>query len=133
MNTRLYRTSIHIFKMSDSHHRSKKVASEIKENLSWLIEHKVRDPQKGFITITRVRLSPDLKVANVYYSVLGKEEARETSGQALKRASAFLKRELGNRLRLRYLPELRFFYDDSLEYSERIAHLLSLIHKNDDH
>jgi ribosome-binding factor A len=62
--------------MSDSQHRSKKVASEIKENLSWLIEHKVRDPQKGFITITRVRLSPDLKVANVYYSVLGKEEAR---------------------------------------------------------
>ena len=109
------------------------MASEIKENLSWLIEHKVRDPQKGFITITRVRLSPDLKVANVYYSVLGKEEARETSGQALKRASAFLKRELGNRLRMRYLPELRFFYDDSLEYSERIAHLLSLIHKNDDH
>jgi len=119
--------------MSDSHYRAKKVASEIKENLGWLIEHKLRDPQKGFITITRVRLSPDLKIANVYYSVLGDDDARETSGKALKRASAFLKRELGNRVRLRYLPELRFFYDDSLEYQDRIAKLLSLIHKNDGH
>ena len=128
---RLYRTITHTFNMSDSQHRSKKVASEIKENLSWLIEHKLRDPQKGFITLTRVRLSADLKIANVYYSVLGKEEEREAAGQALKRATAFLKHELGNRIRLRYLPELRFFYDDSLEYSDRIAKLLNLIHKND--
>ena len=119
--------------MSDSHYRSKKIASEIKENLSWLIEHKLRDPQKGFITITRVRMSADLKIARVYYSVLGPDEAREMSGQALKRSAAFLKRELGGRVRLRYLPELRFFYDDSLEYSERIAELLTMIHKHDDH
>ena len=117
--------------MSDSQHRSKKIASEIKENLSWLIEHKVRDPQKGFVTITRVRLSPDLRIANVYYSVLGKDEEKEASGQALKRASTFLKHELGHRVRLRFLPELRFFYDDSLEYSDKIAKLLNLIHKND--
>jgi ribosome-binding factor A len=117
--------------MPGSQHRSKKVASEIKENLSWLIEHKLRDPQKGFITLTHVRLSPDLKIADIYYSVLGNEEKREATGIALKRAAAFLKHELGKRLHLRFLPELRFFYDDTLEYSDRIAQLLNIIHKND--
>jgi ribosome-binding factor A len=117
--------------MAEGSRRSLKIASQIKENLSWLIENKLRDPGKGFITITRVRLSSDLKIASVYYSVLGKEEERTASAEALKRASAFLKHELSNHLNLRFSPELRFFYDDSLDYAARMAELFKKIHKNE--
>ena len=63
--------------MSQVNLRSQKVASQIKEELSALIEHKLRDPGKGFITVTRVRLSADLKIANIYYSVLGDSTQRD--------------------------------------------------------
>ena len=116
-----------------SQFRSERVASQIKTEISWLIEHKLRDPNKGFITITKVRLSADLKIANVYYSVFGDEATRQTTKDALKRAKSFLRFELGNRIKTRFLPELRFFYDDSLDYSDKIATLLNRIHKNDTH
>jgi len=117
--------------MTETSRRSQKVASQIKENLSWVIEHQLRDPGKGFITLTKVRLSSDLKIANVYYSVLGKTEERQSTDEALKRARSFLRRELGNKVKLRFLPELRFFYDDSLDYSDKIAQLLNKINKNE--
>jgi ribosome-binding factor A len=117
--------------MTEISRRSQKVASQIKENLSWVIEHQFRDPGKGFITLTKVRLSPDLKIANVYYSVLGESEDRESTGEALKRAKSYLRRELGNKIKLRFLPELRFYYDDSLDYSHKIGQLLNKIHKNE--
>ena len=120
-----------IYKMTENSRRTKRVASEIKTELGWLFEHKLRDPNIGFITITRAKMSPDLKIANIHYSVLGDEKVRETSSDALKRAIPFLKHELGNRLRLRFLPELRFFYDDSLEYADKIAELLNKIHRDE--
>jgi len=117
--------------MQENNRRSQRVASQIKTEISWLIEHKLRDPDKGFITITRVRLSADLKIASVYYSVLGTEEERNASNKALTRAKSFLKHELGNRVHLRVVPELRFFYDDSLDYSDKIATLLNKINKDE--
>jgi len=117
--------------MSQVNLRSQKVASQIKEELSTLIEHKLSDPGKGFITVTRVRLSADLKIANIYYSVLGDSTQRDESKKTLARANSFLKHKLGNKLRLRFLPELRFFYDDSLDYSERILNLLKKIHNDE--
>ena len=117
--------------MTETSRRSQKVASQIKENLSWLIENKLRDPRKGFMTITKVRLSPDLKLANVYYSVFGEPEDRRSTEEALSGAKGYLRRELGSRMKLRFLPELRFFYDDSLDYSDKIARLLNKIKKNE--
>jgi ribosome-binding factor A len=117
--------------MQDNNRRSHRVASQIKTEISWLIEHRLRDPEKGFITVTRVRLSPDLKIASIYYSVLGNERDRDASNKALSRAKSFLKRELGDRINLRVVPELRFFYDDSLEYSEKISTLLNKIKKDE--
>jgi ribosome-binding factor A len=117
--------------MSENKRRIQRVASQLKTELGWIIERELKDPAKGFITITRVRLSPDLKIARVYYSVLGDEEARKESGAALKRANSFLKHELGNRLKLRYIPELRFFYDDSLDYSNKISTILNKIKQDE--
>jgi ribosome-binding factor A len=117
--------------MQENNRRSQRVASQIKTEISWLIEHSLRDPDKGFITVTRVRLSSDLKIASVYYSVLGNQEEREASKKALARAKSFLKHELGDRVNLRVVPELRFFYDDSLDYSEKISTLLNKINKDE--
>ena len=117
--------------MQENNRRSQRVASQIKSEISWLIEHSLRDPDKGFVTITRVRLSPDLKIASIYYSVLGSDKERDASKEALTSAKSFLKRELGGRINLRVVPDLRFFYDDSLDYSEKISSLLNKINKDE--
>lgn len=112
--------------------RSKRVADQIKNELGWLIEKKLSDPKKGFITLTRVKLSPDLKLANIYYSVLGDQTTRQQSGDTLNKANHFLRRELGRKVKLKYLPELRFFYDDSLDYSAHISSIIKKIHDDED-
>jgi len=117
--------------MQENNRRSQRVASQIKTEISWLIEHKFRDPKKGFITVTRVRLSPDLKIASIYYSVLGNDQERDASKEAFTRAKSFLKHELGNRIHLRAVPDLRFFYDDSLDYYDKISTLLNKINKDE--
>ena len=111
--------------------RSKRIADQIKNELGWLIEQKLKDPDKGFITLTRVKLSPDLKLASIYYSVLGDQIKRQQSSETLNRAIHFLRRELGRRIKLKYLPELRFFYDDSLEYSNYISKIIKKIHNDE--
>lgn len=130
---KLYHMNLTMYNMQENSRRSQRVASQIKSEISWLIEHKLRDPRKGFVTITRVRLSPDLKIASIYYSVLGKDEEKEATNDALGRAKSFLKHELGNRINLRVVPDLRFFYDDSLDYSEKISTLLNKINKDENH
>jgi ribosome-binding factor A len=111
--------------------RINKIGDQVKQELALIIDQKVKDPKKGFITITRVRMSPDLRLASVYFSVLGKNESANESLEVLNRAKAFLRSQLSDRLKLRHLPELRFFYDDSLEYSEKISRLINKIHKDE--
>lgn len=78
----------------------------------------------GFITITHVKVSPDLQVARVYYTTLGDEAARKATAKALHRAGPFLRRQIGTRVRLRRVPELQFTFDESVERGERIEQLL---------
>jgi ribosome-binding factor A len=112
--------------------RSKKVADQIKSELGWILQQKYTDPQHGMVTVTRVRLSRDLKYATVYFSVLGQNIDIKVSEKGLKNAIPFLRRELGQKVRMKFVPELRFFYDDSLEYSEHIAQLFKKIHDDKD-
>jgi ribosome-binding factor A len=107
-------------------------AGAIKKALGEIINTKLEDPHKGYITLTRVKVSTDLKIATVYYTVLGDEGQKEETKTVLKRSNAFLRNELRPYLHTRWLPELRFFYDDSLEYADRINVLLKKI-ENDSH
>jgi ribosome-binding factor A len=84
----------------------------------------VHDTGIGFITVTHVKVTPDLQQARVYYTTLGDEKARRETERALQRASAFLRRQLGSRLRLRRVPELQFFFDESIERQDRIERIL---------
>ena len=83
------------------------------------------DPRIVDVTITRVQVTPDTARADIYFSVLGDEQARQTAEEGLASASGWLRRELGARLRLRNTPALAFHWDPSLEYSERIDQLLN--------
>jgi len=104
--------------------RQKQVSSLIQRELSDLLGKKVSDPRLDFATITAVEISPDLRQAHIFVSVMGnQQEAME----GLDHAASFLRRELSSRLALRYMPELTFHLDDSLERGERIDQLLEEI------
>ncbi len=107
-----------------SNRRQQQVASLILEIVSELLQRKAKDPRLGFITVTRVEVSPDLRHAKLLVSVLGSPSERDQSLAALEHSLPFLRRELAHRLDLRYVPELSVKFDPSIEYSTRIAELL---------
>ena len=104
--------------------RPDRVAEAIRDELSQLLKRDVHDPGVGFITLTRVKVSPDLQLARVYYTTMGDEQAQRDTAKALKRAAPFLRRQIGQRIRLRRVPELHFFYDDSIAKGDRIEQIL---------
>src|SRR5580765_4619058 len=94
--------------------RPDRVADQIRSELASLLAREVHDPGIGFVTLTRVQVSPDLQLARVLYTVLGDDKSRTATARALERAAPFLRRQLGSRLRLRRAPELRFTYDEAI-------------------
>ncbi len=87
----------------------------------------VKDRRIGLVTITGVELSPDLRHAKVYFSAMGTEKEKTESGEALNHAAGWIRRELGQRIRMKFLPEIVFLPDTSQEYGERIDRLLDEI------
>jgi ribosome-binding factor A len=92
-----------------------------------MLAGEVHDPGIGFVTITRVQMTPDLQHARIHYTVLGDEKARASTAKALGRASAFLRRQIGSRLHLKRVPDLVFLYDESVAGQDRIEQLLNNI------
>jgi ribosome-binding factor A len=99
----------------------------IQHELATMITFDLRDPRLAFVSVTRVQVSSDLHHANVYISSLSGEESEADVIAALRHASGFLRRELGNRTTLRYVPELAFHFDDGLIQSQRMSTLLDEI------
>lgn len=108
--------------------RPQRVADQIRSELALLLAREVHDPGIGFVTLTRVHVSPDLQSARVHYTVLGDEKARANSAKALGRATPFLRRQIGSRLRLKRTPELQFLYDNSIAGQDRIEQILNELH-----
>jgi ribosome-binding factor A len=104
--------------------RPSRIGDQLRAELSDLITREVHDPGIGFLTITHVKVTPDLQVARVYYTTLGDEKARRESSRALGRATPFLRRQIGSRLRLKRVPTLEFFFDESIERGDRIERIL---------
>lgn len=111
--------------------RPARVGDSIRQELSELIARQVKDPGIGFLTITHVKVSPDLQLARVYYTTLGDEKARAQTSRALDRATPFLRRQLAQRLQLRRAPELSFFFDESIERGDRIERIIQDLHRED--
>lgn len=109
--------------------RQVRVGEQIRLELSELLARDVHDPGIGFLTITHVKLSPDLQQARAYYTIIGDDKARRETRKALERATPFLRRHIGQRLRLRRVPELVFFFDESIEKQDRIEKILQDLHE----
>ena len=112
--------------------RSQRVADVVRAELSRLILLEAHDPDLRPVTVTDVEMPPDLKTARVYFSCLGGDDERAKAGEALRRASGFLRREVGQRCQLRYAPELFFIPDLSLERGARIEELLHQVQPRPD-
>jgi len=110
--------------MKKDSRRSQRVADLVRAEISSLVLIEAHDPDLRRVTITDVEMPSDLRSARVFFSCLGGDEDREKAGQALRRAAGYLRREVGQRCKLRYAPELHFISDRSLERGARIEALL---------
>ena len=112
--------------------RIQRLAGILKAEISQIIHSRLKDPRVGFVTISRVMLSSDLKLAKVYFTLLGDAGKAKENEEALNRASSFIQSELGSRIRVRYMPALRFYFDETWEYEENIERLLHELHTKQD-
>lgn len=116
--------------MESNNPRTVRVAQDLKHHISEIVLKDVQDPRVKLVTITDVEMSPDLRHAKVFFSTIGDEKTRQQCYKGLVRASGFIKRELGKRIRLRYMPDITFHQDYSLEYGDKIERLLKTIHQD---
>ena len=115
-----------------SSHRPDRVGDQIRQELSELLSRgAVHDPGIGFITLTRVKVSPDLQLARVYYTSMGDPKALRETAKALQRATPFFRRQVGSRLQLRRVPELQFQFDESVGHQDRIEQILRELHEQE--
>lgn len=113
-------------------YRQERINETIKEVLCELLLGRIKDPRVGMVTITSVRVTSDLSLARVYYSVMGDEDMRAETEQGLNSARNFMRNTIGKELKIRNAPELRFIYDDSLDKSFAIEEALQKTKKNED-
>ncbi len=112
-------------------YRIDRLSALIKEELSLIFLYKVKDPVLGLVTITEVKMSPDLKYAKVYFSVYEKEK-RPLVMEKVNSVKGMIRTELASKIKnIRFIPELSFFIDDTIDYVERIDDLLKKVHEND--
>jgi ribosome-binding factor A len=104
--------------------RPARVGDQIRVELGELLSRGVKDPGLGFVTLTHVKVTPDLQLARVFYTALGDDKARRETERALSRATPFLRRQLGERLGLRRVPVLEFKYDRSVDHQDRVERIL---------
>jgi len=105
--------------------RQERVAEAIRKEASLIIHDDLKDPRLGFVTITRVELSGDLRNAKIFFSVLGKDEEHRKTQEALDSALGFISKEISERINLKFAPEIIFREDRSAEYSVRIEEVLN--------
>ena len=112
--------------------RADRVGGQVQRALSDLLHKRIRDPRLKDATISEVKMSRDLKLAKIYYTLPDQERARKDALDGFNSASGFVKRTLARELGLRYMPDLKFFYDDSFDYGAKIDSLLKSLHKEDE-
>ena len=105
--------------------RQIQVAEEIQQIISVLLQRELKDPRLGFVSITQVDVTQDLKYARIHVSVMGSEEEKQQTMDALASGRGFIRREIASRMSIRQVPEIQFRLDRGMEYSDRINRLLN--------
>jgi ribosome-binding factor A len=109
-------------------HRMDKVNHQIQKEISIILQQELGDPRLKFVTITKAEVSRDLKFAKISFSVLGNNQKLQDAKKGLDKAKGLIRKFVGERMKMRYIPELSFMHDRSLEYSARIDETLKEIH-----
>lgn len=112
--------------------RIERLKDQIQIEVSDILHKEIKDPRIGFVSITDVEVSKDLRHVKIYVSIMGTEEEKEQTMEGLEKATGFIRSEIGKRIRLRYTPEIVFKRDDSLERGARIFELLNQVKAQDE-
>ncbi len=112
-------------------HRTERIAEQIREEISQMLATEVSDPGVGLVTITLVKVTADLSLARVYWTIIGDAPERAKTARALKRAVPYLRHLLASRLTLRRVPELQFHFDESVAAQDRIERILRELHQEE--
>ena len=111
--------------------RTQRVASLIKEEIASLLVREFNSPSYGFITVTDVNMTPDLRIARIYFSVFGKPEVQEQTMAMLDGKKSYIRGVLGSKMKIRFVPELQFHLDGTMERVERLDRIFRKIHEGD--
>ena len=116
-----------------SYKRSERVQEQMLKIINEVIKHEVKDPRIGFVTITRIELTENLRFARVYVSVMGSEDERAKSFKGIKSAAPFIRSRLGKNMRIKILPQISFILDHGQEDSDRINRLMHQLESEEAH
>jgi len=113
-----------VFGMDDSV-RNERIARELRREISDILRNEVKDPRIGFVSLTDVEVTADVRQAKVFFSVMGDDSDKRRALEALRAAGGFIRTEVARRIRLRHVPELQFVLDESIERGVRVIDLMS--------
>lgn len=111
--------------------RATRVKELLREEISQIITTELKDPLVGMTTVTEVKLTNDLKSARVYVNIYGDDEVKDKTLRGLNRAKKFIRAELGGRTELKFVPEIKFIYDDTIDHAQNIEAILNKIHQDE--
>lgn len=109
--------------------RPERVQEALRQEISRIVHNEMKDPRLGFITITGVELTKDLRYAKVYFSVLGEEKEKKLALKGLNSARGYIKGLVADRIKLRFMPQIEFKIDETLEHTRKIYDLLAKLKK----
>jgi ribosome-binding factor A len=112
-------------------HRIKKIEVDLKREISFIINNKIKDPRVSFVTLTDVKLSPDYKHLNVFFSIMGQEREIEEGIAGLNNSKGYITKSLLGRVELRTVPKISFIYDRSIDNGLRISKIIDGLSKED--
>ena len=112
-------------------HRVERIQEQVREEVSQMLATEVRDPGVGLVTVTRAKVTGDLSLARVYWTIIGDAAERKKTAKALERAAGFIRHLLAERLSLRRVPEVKFIFDESVGAQDRIEQIIQEIHAED--
>jgi ribosome-binding factor A len=111
--------------------RTERVASLIKEEIASLLVREFSDPSYGFTTVTDVTVTPDLRIARVYFSIFGEPDVKEKTMAMLEGEKSYIRGVLGSKMKIRFVPELQFHLDGTMDRVERLDQIFRKIHEGD--
>jgi ribosome-binding factor A len=112
-------------------HRVERIQEQVREEVSQMLATEVRDPGVGLVTVTRAKVTADLSLARIYWTIIGNADQRKKTAKALGRAAPYVRHLLSERMTLRRSPEVKFIFDESVAAQDRIEQIIQEIHAED--